>query len=231
MPKPYVPNPVVTQNLAALMRARDVYSQPALAAKSGVQQTTIGRILRGAASPMADTLKLMAEALDCDMGLLYLPPEQFQELLESGRSMRFDISALGGGGPAGTFDLVGTGALVDDSFVVRKFLPEERVRIQTGFDDPVYGLRVRGDGGAPVLKAGQILVLQDDGPLQPGDLAVFTFTNGAALLKELLYEQAGIFATASVTNGARATLEKSEIEKTSVVVAVLPASWAARKEL
>ena len=52
------------RNLARLMAAsRDCKTQDALAKRSGVAQSTIGRILRGKGNPQTDTMTFLAAAL------------------------------------------------------------------------------------------------------------------------------------------------------------------------
>lgn len=60
--------------LAKVMEfSRDSKTQTALAQKSGVGQTTIGRILRGEVSPQTDTLQLLCDALKISPGVLLDP--------------------------------------------------------------------------------------------------------------------------------------------------------------
>lgn len=90
MPKQRVaPNPNVALNLASLMAVRpDVSSQLSLARKSGVGQTTIGRILRGEVDPQAENLKKLADALDCDVSVLFWSNERLRNTIEAGHPLR-----------------------------------------------------------------------------------------------------------------------------------------------
>ena len=54
--------------------SRDCGTQPALAKKSGVAQSTIGRIIRGEVSPQLDTLEALASALYTSVPKLLLGP-------------------------------------------------------------------------------------------------------------------------------------------------------------
>lgn len=73
------PNPNVAINLKFLMDQRpELGSQPLLAKRSGVGQTTIGRILRGEVSPTAENLRKICEALECEVTFIYWNPARFE---------------------------------------------------------------------------------------------------------------------------------------------------------
>jgi SOS-response transcriptional repressor LexA len=79
------PNPNVGRNIGALMEASvSLPSQPALAKRTGVAQSTIGRILRGEVNPAAETLHKIADAYDVNVDALYLAPAAFLEAMRSG---------------------------------------------------------------------------------------------------------------------------------------------------
>ena len=64
--QPSVPSPIWGSALRKAMessRDRDLRTQTGLARKSGVAQSTIGRILRGEVNPQADNLERIAQAL------------------------------------------------------------------------------------------------------------------------------------------------------------------------
>ncbi|GMV45124.1 MAG: hypothetical protein AMXMBFR66_05220 [Pseudomonadota bacterium] len=77
------------KNIAALMDAHvTLGSQPALAKRTGVAQSTIGRILRGETNASGENLRKIAEAFGVDVGTLYHSPERFQEALRAGQLKR-----------------------------------------------------------------------------------------------------------------------------------------------
>lgn len=85
MPKQRVaPNPHIAKNLATLMELKGLTSQPALSARSGVGQTTIGRILRGEVNAQAENLNKIALALGCDINVLFWHPDRLREMIRSG---------------------------------------------------------------------------------------------------------------------------------------------------
>ena len=79
------PHPNVGKNIGALMEASvSLPSQPALAKRTGVAQSTIGRILRGEVNPAAETLRKIADAFEVNVDALYLSPPKFLEAMHSG---------------------------------------------------------------------------------------------------------------------------------------------------
>lgn len=74
------PNPNVAINLKFLMSERpELGSQPLLAARSGVGQTTIGRILRGEVNATSENLKKICDAFDCEVNFIYWPVDRFKK--------------------------------------------------------------------------------------------------------------------------------------------------------
>jgi len=77
------PNPNVGSNIAYLMSSHiELSSQPAVAKRTGIAQTTIGRIIRGESNPVAENLRRIASAFGVDVDSLYLPPHEFVRLAE-----------------------------------------------------------------------------------------------------------------------------------------------------
>ena len=79
------PNPNVGPNIAALMDYNpDAGSQPLLASKTGIGQTTIGRILRSEVSTSAEKLQKIAAVFKVSVDDLYLDHRRFLQALEKG---------------------------------------------------------------------------------------------------------------------------------------------------
>lgn len=77
------PDPNVGLNMALLMeRTPELGSQPALAKKAGIAQSTVGRILRNESAPTGENLRRIAEAFGIDVGDLYRTHALFKESLE-----------------------------------------------------------------------------------------------------------------------------------------------------
>ena len=79
------PDQNVGRNIATLMASNvALSSQPALAKKTGVAQSTIGRILRGESNASGEVLKNIAAAFGIEVGGLYLGPTRFEQMLRDG---------------------------------------------------------------------------------------------------------------------------------------------------
>lgn len=229
MAKPSAFNPNVSVNLLALSRARGNPSQPALEVKSGVKQSTIGRVLRGAASPMADTLYALAEALDCDMDLLYLQPSQFSQLLEAGASMRRKPPTAEGIGDAGDGVPIQGHAVMSESDLKFERLPGGARLLILGLNPGAYAMKAKGDGLSPVIRDGQFLIVEPARSINPGDMALFELHDGRHLLREVLFERDDVFAVDSVKTGNRETLPKDDVASVGVVAAITAASGVQRR--
>lgn len=85
------PNPNLGPNIAALMSARpEVGTQPALAARTGIGQTTIGRILRSEVSTSGEKLQKIAAAFNISVDDLYLDHRRFLQAMEKGTLQTLD---------------------------------------------------------------------------------------------------------------------------------------------
>lgn len=76
-----VPDPNIGRNIEAFMSySKDLRSQPQLAARAGLAQSTVGRIIRGEVSPSAENLRKIAGALGVDVGAFFLPHDKLIDL-------------------------------------------------------------------------------------------------------------------------------------------------------
>lgn len=118
------PDPNLGKNIAALMAAvPELGSQPLLAARSGLAQSTIGRILRGEVDPTAGNLRKIAKAFGVPVETLYWTHERFVEALRSDRLREIDFEEL-------ALDM-GRLSIVDpDSPSYRPWLPPVELAVQ-----------------------------------------------------------------------------------------------------
>lgn len=81
MAKPKIrPNPNLAANLKVLMdRTTHLSSQTQLATRTGVSQSTIGRILRAEVNPSAAALEQIASKFNVEVGDLLMHPQAFYE--------------------------------------------------------------------------------------------------------------------------------------------------------
>lgn len=92
------PSPIWGRALAKAMAAassKDLRTQTGLAKKSGVAQSTIGRIIRGEVNPEADNLQRLAEALEIPFAQLFgtAPVESVDSVTAPPRDPRYEETA------------------------------------------------------------------------------------------------------------------------------------------
>ncbi|KDR41564.1 S24 family peptidase [Caballeronia glathei] len=68
-------------------------------------------------------------------------------------------------------------------------------------DPTAYGLRVRGDSMRPRIKSGEYIVVEPGLEALPGDDVVVKFTDGSAVVKELLWVRDDEICLGSINNG------------------------------
>lgn len=72
-------------------------------------------------------------------------------------------------------------------------------------DSSAYGMKVRGDGMRPRIKSGEHIVVEPGIEAQPGDDVVVKFTDGSAVVKELLWIRDGEACLGSISNATPPT--------------------------
>jgi transcriptional regulator with XRE-family HTH domain len=227
-----LPNSDLPKNIEALMASRGITSQPSLQKLSGVGQSTISRILRGEVTPQADNLRALADALGCDMDLLYMPHRAFMHRLEAKMPMRlppdshaptgtrFDIEVLNSG-----VIVMGESQLNENDVQTNEIRPPADPGVVAGAGGyGRYAVRAVGDAMAPVIKDGQFLIIEEDVPVVPGDMALFRMVDERTLLRELLRETESAFHVDSIKHGVRQTLHKHDVLDKRLIAAILPAS-------
>lgn len=195
------PDPNVGKNLAALMeRSADLQSQAALARRTGIAQSTIGRLVRGEVNVSSSNLRTLAEAFGVAVDTLYVSPEEFKRLLESGPTLPKIVSNVAG-----------------------PFIPYEpkNVRIvwvcgtcQGGFPDRIWDgdlpetaqeyaeiadvnekaiiCRVAGDSMSPKYEPGSYVLVEPEEPIEIEDDVLVRLHSGETLLKRLLSRRGGV---------------------------------------
>lgn len=189
------PNPNVGRNIAALMeRKPELGSQPLLAKRTGIAQSTVGRILRGESNATSHNLKAIAEAFGIEVDLLYADPQGFLTIIEmkkpGDRPSRGDVMTQMGAvavRPAREVPIVGT----------TQGGPPDRIWLETGHpvghgdqyvevatsDPHAYGLRVVGDSMAPRIMEGEWIVVEPSVEPHPGDEVVVRTVDGEVMVK------------------------------------------------
>lgn len=169
----------------AMASRRDLKTQAALAKKSGVAQSTIGRILRGEVNPQSGNLEQIARAFGMSIaGLAEMgqDSESVAELIDDIKSVeRSEYVVLISWGQAASFlDAPGSPQPGDDD----EWMPRPK---HSG--PRTFALRVRGESMEPGYQHGDIVFVDPD--VEPGhgkDVVVLLDESNEAELKRLVIE-------------------------------------------
>ena len=85
--------------------------------------------------------------------------------------------------------------------------------------EDAYAIRIKGDGGHPLIKHHQFVVVAEDGRPAFGDLCIVDIDMHGTRLLEFLSEQEDVW-TFMTLQGQRVTLEKGDVEKLKPVIAI-----------
>lgn len=241
---------IYSERLAALMRLRQM-SQYALAAKSGVPQPTIQRILSGETqNPKIDTLRALgavlsaSESLELTTGTLRTEVDGTlvmgfgATLTDAPRPNPPATGVIGNAEPAPDLaasrrvPVVGTAQLGDNGYWSELEYP-------TGFgdgcviawtnDENAYAIRCRGDSMRPRIKDGEFVVVAPNQPPIPGDEVLVKHVDGRVMVKTFLYERDERLHLVSVNEAhPSVSFPLADVELFSPVVAILKkAMWVA----
>lgn len=123
--------------------------------------------------------------------------------------------------------VVGTARLGTDGFYVELEAPAgfgDGYVEHYSADENAYGVRVRGDSMHPAIKHGQVVVVEPNGPLVPGENVLVALRDGRKMVKELVTVRADSITLVSVNSGERMTVQQEEVEFVHAVAAVVSAS-------
>jgi hypothetical protein len=97
-----------------------------------------------------------------------------------------------------------------------------------GLSDQAYAMKVRGDELHPVVRDGQILLMDPRRPAQAGDFVFIRLDSGETLLKELLFQREGSVTVSGLLRHERQTFPNDDVEFVHLVVAQLAPSMLER---
>ena len=170
----------------------------------------------------------IADALgwSADVLTLKLPPPKWGEKKHPDTHAQ-DLSYAGRPKTSTKVPVVGTAKLGADGFYVELESP-------TGFGDGyvehysadanAYGVRVKGDSMHPAIKHGQVVVVEPNGQLVPGENVLVALRDGRKMVKELVTGRPDSITLVSVNGGDRLTIQREEVEFIHAVAAVVSAS-------
>jgi phage repressor protein C with HTH and peptisase S24 domain len=169
------------EKLVALRVARGL-SQRELAQEAKVKASTISRIERGTAEPYRTTLLKIARALRVQVDALLDPHLTGDELADLVSTEAVDKTQRV---PVISWTSAGTGRdWTDQGFVAGA--AEEWIERPTNVRDPnAYALRVAGDSMRPLVREGDLIVIDNTKTPVPGDLVLVKTRDYGVLLKEL----------------------------------------------
>jgi phage repressor protein C with HTH and peptisase S24 domain len=200
------PDPNVGKNIAALMDSvPELGSQSLLAAKAGLAQSTIGRILRGEVDPTAGNLRKIANAFGVWAETLYWSHDRFkavlandglrqlQAALPSSREIDLDnnpdypavrrATVKAGAGITGfAIDYEHSGAGDGAPIVFRRDWYERH-----GYrPDRMIAMRVHGASMEPTLYDGDLIVVNMDSTTPKDGVAFLVLYEGEPVVKRLM---------------------------------------------
>lgn len=89
-----------------------------------------------------------------------------------------------------------------------------------------YGLRVRGNSMAPAIRDGWYVLVEPNSAPAVGEYVLVRLKDGQRMVKELLYQRAGVVEVLSVNNGERTTIYAEDLESLQAIAAVVsPSKW------
>jgi len=192
-------------------------SQPLLAKKAGLSQSTIGRIIRGEVNPSAENLKRIADAFGFEVGSLFIEHDMIANLVDArrrGLEQRFvnatEVSSVSVMGDL-EFDAM------NEKFTLS--LKEGRGSVIGVEVDDGYALRMMGD--VPGVHSHQYLVLERTGLPAFSDLCILESVDGTLGLYEYLHEQGESYSLEEAGTRYRTTIPQQDVKYIHGVVAVL----------
>ena len=189
------PDPNVGRNIGALMEMSiGLGSQPSLARRTGVAQSTIGRIIRSEVRASGETLRKIADAYEVQLDVLYLDEAKFDELatarrLHEGHFANASDEPVERRRRVPLISWVRAGEMdeIQDDIYPPGFAEEWVDVYDTSPGDPSFALRVSGDsmtapaGNTPTFPEGTIIIVD---PTQGGNAGDFV------VAKDVLTQQA-----------------------------------------
>ena len=92
-------------------------------------------------------------------------------------------------------------------------------------DPETYSLRFKGDALAPAIRNGWAVWVEPNHSLVPGEYVIIELLDGTSMIKELLFENEGVFSLMPLTGSTgRLSLGREEIKQIHHVGGILPGS-------
>lgn len=185
-----------SENLKLLREAKDL-TQQQLADKLSISRSTIGMYENGSREPDFETLEIIADFFNVDMGRLIgnLSPKKGKW-----------IPVLG---------LVRAGIPMD---AVEYILDYEEISEDMARQGEFFALQIKGDSMEPRIKEGDVVIVRKQPDVESGDIAIVLVNGDEATIKKVQKFDGGINLIPSNPNYNVLTFSQAQIENLPVQI-------------
>lgn len=225
-------------------------SQESIAAQLGIGQSAFNQYLKGRIPLNADILARISTALGVDPAQIspaitkterersshwarpatvvssYASPVGGE--FESSKTLRVGEASVEYAGKSKYRGAVAVTAVAraerDGFFEERVFAEGEGGWVRTVETADLYAVQIKGDGLAPVLKHGAVVLVDPLGRCEPGEQVVVAFKDGRKAIFDLVLDRADAFTVEPVAGGEKRTIESEQVEYMHPIVGICPPS-------
>ncbi len=185
-----------SENLKLLREAKDL-TQQQLADKLSISRSTIGMYENGSREPDFETLEIIADFFNVDMGRLIgnLSPKKGKW-----------IPVLG---------LVRAGIPMD---AVENILDYEEISEDMARQGEFFALQIKGDSMEPRIKEGDVVIVRKQPDVENGEIAIVLVNGDEATIKKVQKFDGGINLIPSNPNYNVLTFSQAQIENLPVQI-------------
>lgn len=185
-----------SENLKLLKEAKDL-TQQQLADKLSISRSTIGMYENGSREPDFETLEIIADFFNVDMGRLIgnLSPKKGKW-----------IPVLG---------LVRAGIPMD---AVENILDYEEISEDMARQGEFFALQIKGDSMEPRIKEGDVVIVRKQPDVENGEIAIVLVNGDEATIKKVQKFDGGINLIPSNPNYNVLTFSQAQIENLPVQI-------------
>lgn len=230
-----------------LLRLTRGLSHDALGALAGTSGQTVSQLEKrdsqksSYASALAKAFGLTLEELQsADLGTL----DDAQRLLDDAARRSLYIAAptdhfkhtvqepqleyIGRAAPGRLLPVVGMAKLGEDGYYEELAYPAghgDGFILHASTDPEAYVLQVRGDSMKPAIRNGWYVVVEPNGPVEPGEYVALQLVDGRKMVKELIVQRrSGDIEVLSVNGEVRMSLHPGQVHAIHAIGAIVPPS-------
>lgn len=163
------------KNILKELRKENNLTQDELSKKLGIAKSTISMYENGNREPDFETMEVIADFFNVDMGYLH---GNTKEKNISSKSVSVPIlNTVVAGLPLSAYeDVIGY----------------EEVSRKLGSPDELFALKVKGDSMLPVLQEDDVIIVKQQSDVESGDIAIVLINGDEATVKKVMKSQDGI---------------------------------------